>query len=83
MTTHDALSFAETLPSPTPLDALDTCRALLYALEATTTPRQRTHALTILLANAEHFRSSDTPGHQVWYQHHLRVAAEAARRWKF
>ena len=82
MTPAQAIRFAETLPEvPYYVSKADTLETVLYVLERTTTPAQRRKALQSLCDRAESFRRADTPGHESWYHHHLRIAATAARRW--
>lgn len=78
MTAAEAIRFASTLE---PKSYTGRCEIELAALRAAfdlLNMGSRERALSKLLADAEHFRRADVPGHLTWYEYHLRAAAWAA-----
>lgn len=82
MTPQESVHFAAALPQPNHYEVADTLRDILHALENAATPKVLRAARRELLANAEAFRRTSAPGHELWYPHHLRTAATACARWE-
>ena len=53
-------------------------RVVLCALLAESSPTLRKRVMRKLLKKADAFQRADMPGHEVWYPHHVQVAACAA-----
>lgn len=77
LTAKDVLQFAEHAYPRETDDATLLCVLRAVAGEASATAKRR--ALQQLIRTAETFRPADHPGHEVWYPHHIQVAARAVR----
>ena len=79
MTRKDAHEFAQHVDDNDRITEEECNRELNRLLWSLAPTSLKSKVLQTLLSRAEAFRRADAPGHEVWYPHHLQVAAFAAR----